>query len=45
MGGQMGNKRVTVQNLQVIRILPEHNLLLVKGSVPGPKGSILLIEK
>ncbi|MDR1603086.1 MAG: 50S ribosomal protein L3 [Tannerella sp.] len=45
MAGQMGNERVTVQNLQVIKILPENNLLLVKGSVPGAKGSILLIEK
>ena len=45
MAGQMGNKRVTVQNLEVIKIMPEHNLLLVKGSVPGSKGSILLIEK
>jgi large subunit ribosomal protein L3 len=45
MGGQMGNKRVTVQNLEIIKIMPEHNLLLVKGSVPGSNGSILLIEK
>jgi large subunit ribosomal protein L3 len=45
MAGQMGNERVTVQNLQVIKVIPEHNLLLVKGSVPGAKGSILLIEK
>ena len=45
MAGQMGNERVTVQNLQVIKVMPEHNLLLVKGSVPGAKGSILLIEK
>lgn len=45
MAGQMGNERVTVQNLQVIKILPENNLLLVKGSVPGAKGSILLIQK
>jgi large subunit ribosomal protein L3 len=45
MAGQMGNERVTVQNLQVIKVLPENNLLLVKGSVPGAKGSILLIEK
>jgi large subunit ribosomal protein L3 len=44
MGGQMGNARVTVQNLQVIKVLTEQNLLLVKGSVPGAKGSILLIE-
>ena len=45
MAGQMGNERVTVQNLEVIKIIPEHNLLLIKGSVPGSKGSILLIEK
>ncbi|MDR3261707.1 MAG: 50S ribosomal protein L3 [Tannerella sp.] len=45
MAGQMGNERVTVQNLQVIKVLPENNLLLVKGSVPGAKGSIVLIEK
>jgi large subunit ribosomal protein L3 len=45
MAGQMGNERVTVQNLEVIKVIPEHNLLLVKGSVPGAKGSILLIEK
>jgi large subunit ribosomal protein L3 len=45
MAGQLGNERVTVQNLQVIKVMPEHNLLLVKGSVPGANGSILLIEK
>ena len=45
MAGQMGNKRCTVQNLQVIKILPENNLLMVKGSVPGCKGSIVIIEK
>ncbi|WP_329904576.1 50S ribosomal protein L3 [Porphyromonas pogonae] len=45
MAGQMGNERVTVQNLEVIKVMPEHNLLLVKGSVPGAKGSILKIEK
>ncbi len=45
MAGQMGNKRCTIQNLQVIKVLPENNLLVVKGSVPGSKGSIVLIEK
>ncbi|MDR1516533.1 MAG: 50S ribosomal protein L3 [Dysgonamonadaceae bacterium] len=45
MAGQMGNERVTVQNLQVVKVIPEHNLLLLKGSVPGCKGSIVLIEK
>lgn len=45
MAGQTGDKRVKAQNLQVVRILPESNLLLVKGSVPGAKGSIVIIEK
>ena len=45
MAGQMGNKRCTVQNLQVIKVLPESNLLVVKGSIPGSKGSIVIIEK
>jgi len=44
MGGQMGNARVTIQNLQVIKVLPEQNILMVKGSVPGAKGSILMIK-
>ena len=45
MAGQTGNERVTVQNLKVLKVISEHNLLLIKGSVPGAKGSILLIEK
>ena len=45
MGGQMGGDRVTIQNLRVLKVIAEHNLLLVKGSVPGCKGSIVLIEK
>ena len=45
MGGQMGNKRVTTQNLQVIKVIPEHNLLLIKGSVPGYNGSIVSVLK
>ena len=45
MAGQTGNERVTVQNLQVIKVIPENNLLLIKGSVPGCKGSIVIIEK
>ena len=45
MAGQMGNKRVTVQNLQVVKVIPEHNVLMIKGSIPGSKGSIVLIEK
>ena len=45
MAGQMGNERVTVQNLQVLNVMPEHNLLVIKGSVPGCKGSIVIIVK
>ena len=45
MAGQMGNKRVTIQNLQVVKVIPEHNVLMIKGSIPGSKGSIVLIEK
>ena len=45
MGGQMGNVRVTTHNLQVLKVIPEHNLLVIKGSVPGYNGSIVIIEK
>ena len=44
MGGQMGNVQVTTHNLQVIKVIPEHNVLLVKGSVPGSKGSIITVK-
>lgn len=45
MAGQMGNVRVTVQNLKVLRIDSERNLLLVEGSVPGPNKGTLLIRR
>src|SRR5574344_601535 len=45
MGGQMGGDRVTTQNLQVLKVIPEQNLIIVKGSVAGCKGSTVLIEK
>ena len=45
MGGQTGNKRVKVLNLEVVKIISDKNLLILKGSVPGPKGSFLIIEK
>ena len=45
MAGQTGNHRVKVQNLQVVKIIAEKNLMLVKGSVPGPKGSIVKLER
>jgi len=45
MGGQMGGDRVTTQNLQVLKVIPEHNLILVKGSVAGCNGSTVIIKK
>ena len=45
MAGHMGNARVTAKKLQVIQADPERNLLLVKGSVPGANGSLLVIKK
>ena len=45
MGGQLGGDRVTTHNLKVLKVIPEHNLILIKGSVPGCKGSIVIIEK
>ena len=45
MAGQMGNVRVTVEHLKVVKVLPEHNILMVKGSIPGSKGSIVQIVK
>ncbi len=43
MGGHMGNQRVTTRNLQVLKVIPEHNILMVKGSVPGFNGSIVSV--
>ena len=45
MAGQMGNERVKVQNLQVLKVLTDKNVLVVKGSIPGPKGSYVILEK
>jgi large subunit ribosomal protein L3 len=45
MAGHMGNARVTVQNLRVARVDQENNLLFVRGAVPGPAGSYLVVEK
>ena len=45
MGGHMGNERVTTQNLRVIKVIPESNLIIVKGSVAGYNGSTVLIKK
>ena len=45
MAGQMGNKRVKMENLQVLKVIADKNLIVVKGSVPGSKGSTVTIEK
>ena len=45
MGGQMGNARVKVENLQVLKVMPEKNIVLVKGAVPGANNSYVIIEK
>ena len=45
MAGRMGGNRVTIQNLKVLRVMPEQNLLVVSGSVPGAKNSFVIIEK
>ena len=45
LAGRMGGDRVKIINLRVLKVIPESNLLLVKGSIPGAKGSYLIIEK
>ena len=45
MGGRMGNDRVTVTNLKVLKIVPEKNLILVSGAIPGARNSYVLIKK
>jgi len=45
MAGQMGNARVKVENLQVMRVMSEKNIMIVKGAVPGAKNSYIIIEK
>jgi large subunit ribosomal protein L3 len=45
MGGQMGNARVKMENLQILKVLADKNLIVVKGSIPGHKGSTVVIEK
>ena len=45
MPGQMGHVKVTVQNLEVVKVDTDNNLLLVKGSVPGPKKSLVTIKE
>ena len=45
MAGRMGGEKVTVQNLRVLKVVPEKNLLVVKGAVPGHKNSYIIIQK
>lgn len=45
MGGQTGNKRVTIQNLRVLKVVPEKNLLVISGAIPGHNGAIVYIQK
>ena len=45
MPGQMGNKRVTIQNLEIVRVDAENNLILVRGAVPGPKKSLVTLKE
>jgi large subunit ribosomal protein L3 len=45
MAGQMGNERVKVQNLRVLKIDSENNLLVVSGAIPGSKGTYVIVEK
>jgi len=45
MAGRMGGDRVKVANLEVVKIFPEKNLILVKGAIPGHKGSFIVLEK
>jgi len=44
MAGQTGNKRATVTNLEIVKVLTERNIIAVKGSVPGAKGSIVILQ-
>ncbi|MEN3040241.1 MAG: 50S ribosomal protein L3 [Bacteroidia bacterium] len=45
LAGRYGNERVTVENLSVLKVIPEKNILVVSGAVPGPRGGLLLIYK
>ena len=45
MGGRLGNERVTVRSLEVVRVVPDKNLMLIKGSLPGPNQGLLEIRE
>ena len=45
MAGHMGDERVTVQNLEIVRVDAERNLIAIKGAIPGPRGGLIVIKK
>ncbi len=45
MAGRTGGARVKVQNLEILKVIPEQNLIVIQGAVPGPKGSYVMLEK
>ena len=45
MAGRTGGSRVKIQNLEILKVIPEQNLIVIQGAVPGPKGSYVMIEK
>ena len=45
MAGQYGNEKVTVQNLEIVKVDPDRNILLIKGCVPGPRGSVIVVKE
>ncbi len=45
MPGQLGNRRVTVKNIEVMNVDPERNLLLVRGCIPGANGAVVTVRK
>ena len=45
MPGQMGNKRVTMSNLEIVDVRPEDNILIIRGAVPGPRNGLIMVRK
>ncbi|HHY90244.1 MAG TPA: 50S ribosomal protein L3 [Clostridiales bacterium] len=43
--GRMGGERVTIQNLEIVKVYPERNALLIKGAIPGPKGAVVVVKE
>jgi large subunit ribosomal protein L3 len=45
MAGHLGDQRVTVKNLRILRVDPERNIVAIRGAVPGPNGGLVVIRK